>query len=102
MGWQIVGDVGFPNVCDMCSASVANKFVHPQTASVYVYHSFGELAPFIDCILQMIRQGSSFPLVEQWEQYVLANHLNFLQVPMKSFCLGRGYWQLSIKVGVYF
>ena len=31
--WQIVGDSGFPNVCDMCSVSVANDLVHPQTES---------------------------------------------------------------------
>ena len=60
----------------MYSVSIANNFVHPQTASDYGYHAFGELARFIYCLLQKIKRGSSFPLVEQWEQYVLANHSN--------------------------
>ena len=30
---QIVGDSGFCNVCDTCSISVANNFVHPHTES---------------------------------------------------------------------
>ena len=58
----------------MCSVSVANKFVHCQTASDYWYHTFGDLARFIYCLLQKIKQGSSLPLVEQWDDYVLPNH----------------------------
>ena len=63
--WQIVGDSGFPNVCDICSVSVANSFVHPQSANDSGYHSFGESARFVYFLLQNIKLGSSLPLVEQ-------------------------------------
>ena len=56
---------------------VANSFVHCQTASDNGYHTFGELARFIYCLLQKIKQGSSLPLVEQWADYVLPNHSKF-------------------------
>ena len=39
--------------------------------------TFGELARFIYCLLQKIKQGSSLPLVEQWDDYVLPNHSKF-------------------------
>ena len=69
-----MGDSGFWIVCDMCSVSVANNFVHCQTASYYGYHTFGELARFIYCLLQKIKHGSSLPLVERLDDYVLLNH----------------------------
>ena len=59
------------------SVSVANNFNHCPTADDYGYHAFGELARFIYCLLQKIKQGSSLPLVEQWDEYVLPNHSNF-------------------------
>ena len=59
------------------SVSVVNNFIHPQTASDYGYHAFGELARFIYCLLQKIKQGSSLPLVEHWDEYVLVNHSKF-------------------------
>ena len=59
------------------SVSVVNNFIHPQTASGYGYYASGELARFIYCLLQKIKQGSSLPLVEQWDEYVLANHSRF-------------------------
>ena len=86
-----MSDGGSYNVCDIYSVSFANNFVHSQSASDYGYHSFGELARFIYCLLQKIKQGSSLLLVEQWEQYVLANHSNFPPLLMKSFYLERGY-----------
>ena len=48
----------------MCSVSVANNFHQSQTASGYGYHSFGELACFVYCLLQKTKQGSLLPLVE--------------------------------------
>ena len=75
--WHNVGDSGFRNVCDICSVSVANNFIHSQTASDYGYHSIGELARLFYCRVLKIKQGSSLPLLKQWEQYVLANHSRF-------------------------
>ena len=75
--WHKVVDSGFWIVCDMCSVSIANNFVHCQTASDYGYHTFGELARFINCLLQKIKQGSSLPLEEQWDDYVLPNHSKY-------------------------
>ena len=61
------------------SVSVANNFIRCQTAVDYGYHTFGELARFIYCLLQKNKQGqgSSLPLVEQWDEYVLPNHSKF-------------------------
>ena len=69
-----MGDSSGPNVCELCSVSIANNFVHPQTASDYGYHSFGEQASFAYGLLQKIKQVSLLPLVEQWEQYELPNN----------------------------
>ena len=59
------------------SVSVANNFIHRQAADDYGYHAFGELAQFIYCLRQKIKQGSTLPLVEQWDEYVLPNHSKF-------------------------
>ena len=75
--WHNAGDGRFWIIYDMCSVSVANNFVHCQTTSDYGYHTFGELARLIYCLLQKIKQGSSLPLVEQWDDYVLPNHSIF-------------------------
>ena len=77
LSWHNTGDDRFWIVYDMCSVSVANNFVHCQAASDYGYHTFGELARLIYCLLQKIKQGSSLPLVEQWDDYVLPNHSIF-------------------------
>ena len=85
---QLVGDSGFPNVCDMYSVSTANNSVHPQSASDHGDNSFGELARFTYCLLQKIKQGSSLPLVDQWEQYVQTNHSKFALIANKKFLSG--------------
>ena len=59
------------------SVSVANNFIHCQTADDYGCHTFGELAQFIYCLLQKIKQGSSLPLLEQWDEHLLPNHSKF-------------------------
>ena len=74
LSWHNTGDDRFWIVHDMFSVSVANNFVHCQTTSDYRYHTFSELARFIYCLLQKIKQGSSLPLVEEWDDYVLPNH----------------------------
>ena len=76
------------------SVSVANNFVHCQTASDYGYHSFGDMARFIFCLLQKIKQGSSLPLVEQWDDYVLPNHSKFPPIADGEFLPEHGCWQL--------
>ena len=77
LSWHNTGNDRFWIVHDMFSVSVANNFVHCQTASDDGYHTFGELARFIYCLLQKIKQGSSLPLVEQWDDYELPNHSKF-------------------------
>ena len=69
----------------MCPVSIANNFVHTQTASYYGYHSFGKLARFTYCFLRKNKQGSLLPLVEQWEQYLLANHSKFPPIADRDF-----------------
>ena len=92
-------DSGLRNVCDMCSVSVANNFVHPETASDFGYHSFGELARFTYCLLQKVRQGSSLSLVEQWEQRVLANHSKFPPIADEEFLSGTRVLAALKKIG---
>ena len=65
--------------------SLVNNFVHPHTASDYGYHTFGELTRFNYCLLQKVKQGSSLPLVEQWDEYVLANHSKFPPIAGEEF-----------------
>ena len=72
----------------LVSVSVVNNFFHPQTASDYEYLTFGELARFIYCVLQKIKQGTSLPLVKQWDEYVLANHSKLPSIADGQFLAG--------------
>ena len=83
----------------MCSVSVANNFVHCQTASDYGYLTFGELAWVIYCLLQMIKQGSSLPLVEQWDDYVLPYHSKFAPIADGEFLAGTRVLAAFNKLG---
>ena len=83
----------------MCSVSVANNFVHCQTASDYGYHTFGELARLIYCLLQKIKQGSSLPLVEQWKEYVLPNHSKYPPIADGEFLAGTRVSAALNKIG---
>ena len=97
--WHNVGDSRFWIVYDMCSVSVAKNLVHCQTASNYRYHTFGELARFIYCLLQKIRKGSSLPLVEQWDDYVLPNHSKFPPIADGQFLAGTRVMAVLNKIG---
>ena len=81
------------------SVSVANNFIHCQTAHDYGYHTFGELARFIYCLLQKIKQGSSLPLVEQWDDYVLPNHSKFPPIVDGVFLAGTRVLAALKKIG---
>ena len=67
------------------SVSVANNFVHSSTAADYGYHTFGQLAGFIYCLLQEIKKSSPLPLVEQWEEDVTPNQSWFPAIDEKDF-----------------
>ena len=82
--------------------SVANNFVHPSTAADQVYHAFGELARFINCLLQKIKKASSLPLVEQWEEYVVPNHSRFPAIDVKNFVVGPRVMAALGKVGSHY
>ena len=60
-------DVGSVTVIDVV-VSVANKFVQSSVAADYGYHTFGELARFIYCLLQKLKKSSSLPFVHQGEE----------------------------------
>ena len=83
----------------MCSVSVENNFVRCQTASDYGYHTFGEFARFIYCLLQKIKQGSPLPLVEQWDDYVLQNHSKFPPIADGEFLAGTRLLAALNKIG---
>ena len=99
LSWHNAGDDWFWIVYDMCSVSVANIFVHCQTAGDYGYRTFGELARFIYCLLQKIKQGSSLPLVEQWDDYVLPNHSKFPPIADGEFLAGTRVLAALNKIG---
>ena len=75
------------------------QFQSPQTASDYWYHTFGEWARFIYCLLQKIKQGISLPLVEQWDEYVLANLLKCPSIADGEFLAGTRVLATLNKVG---
>ena len=81
------------------SVSVANNFIHRQTAENYGYYTFGELARFIYCLLQKIKVGSSLPLVEQWDEYVLPNHSKFAPISDGEFLAGTRVLVALNKIG---
>ena len=83
----------------MFSVSVANTFVDCQTASDYGYDAFGELARFIYCLLQKIKQRSSLPLVQQWDVYVLPNHSKFAPIADGEFLAGTRVLAALNKIG---
>ena len=97
--WHNVGDSMFWMVYDTCSVSVANNLFPCQTAIDYGYHTFGELARFIYCLLQKIKQGSSLPLVEQWVDYVLPNHSKFPPIADGEFLAGTRVLAALNKIG---
>ena len=81
------------------SVSVANNFVYSSTAADQGYHAFGELAQFIYCLLQKIKETSALPLVEQWEDYVVPNHSRFPVINDKDFFVGTRVMAALGKVG---
>ena len=102
LSWHSTGDDRFWVVYDMCSVSVANNSVHCQTASDYGYHTFGELARFNYSLLQKIKQGSSLPHVEQWDDYVLPNHSKFPPFADGEFLAGIRVLAALNKIGSSF
>ena len=97
--WHNVSDSGFRNFFYMCFVSISNIFLHLQTASDYGHHSFGELARFIYGLHQTIKQGSSLRLVEQWEEYVQANHSKFPLKGDEKFLSGTRELAALNKIG---
>ena len=67
------------------SVSVASNSVHSSTAADQGYHSFGELARFVYCMLQKSKKAWSMPLVEQWERNVIRNYSWFLAIYERDF-----------------
>ena len=51
------------NVCYMYSVWVANNIVHLQSAALYGYYAFGEVAHFVYCLLQKIKKNSALPII---------------------------------------
>ena len=84
------------------SVSVANDFDHSSTAADQGYHSFGELARFVYCLLQKIKKASSLPLVEQSEEYMVPNHSRFPAINDKNFLVGTRVMAALGKVGNHY
>ena len=84
------------------SVSVANNFVLSPVAADQGYHAFGELAPFVYCLLQKIKKASTLPLVEQWEEYVVPSHSRVPAIDDKDFLTGTGVMAALEKVGTHY
>ena len=54
------------------------------------------------CLLQKIKKASSLPLVEQWEEYVVANHSRFAPIDDDIFLEGTRVMAALGKVGSHF
>ena len=61
-------------VCDISSVSVFNDVFHPQSAADYGNCASADVAHFVYCLLQKIKQSSVLPLIEHWE---VTRHLSF-------------------------
>ena len=83
----------------MFSVSIANNFVHPQSATDYGYYGSGEVAHFVYCFLQKIGQSSVLPLVEQLEEYMAPNHSKFTAIEDDRFLAGTHVLSVLEKVG---
>ena len=46
----------------------------------YCYLAFGEFSRSVDFLLQKMKVSSSLPLVEKWQEYILANYLFFASI----------------------
>ena len=75
----------YSHVCNICSISVANNFVHLQSSADYGYYASSEVTYFVYCLLQKIEQSSDLPLVEQWEEYMTLNHSKFAPIEKDRF-----------------
>ena len=84
------------------SVSFANNFVHSFTPADQEYHAFGELARFLHCLLQEIKQASSLPLMEQWEEYVVPNQSRYPAIEEKDFLAGTRVMAALGKVGSHY
>ena len=95
----LVGAINVALSITHVSVSVANNFIHSPTEADQGYHAFGELARFKYCLLQKIKEASSLPLVEQWEEYVVSNHSRFAPIDDKHFLEGTRVLAALGKVG---
>ena len=84
------------------SVSVVNNFVHSSTAADQGYHAFRELARFVYCLLQKIMKASSFPLVEQWEEFIVPILSRFPAIDDKNFLVGTRVMAALGKVGSHY
>ena len=97
--WHIAGRFGVIAMSEVCSVSTANNFVNSQSAADYGYYAFGEVAHFVYCLLQKIKQSSVLPLVGQWEEYMAPNHSKFAAIEEESSLAGTRVSSALEKVG---
>ena len=106
--WQIAGDSGFPNVCDMCSVSVANDFFSPANSERLWIPLIWWVGSLHLLLFQKIKQRSFFALLDQWDEYVLANCSKFPSIANESFLsrtrvlralnkIGSSYWRREFQ-----
>ena len=87
------------HVCDICSVSVANNFVHMQSTAVYGYYAMGEVAHFVDRHLQKTKKSCVLPLVEHWEEYMAPKQSMFAEIDEDHFLAGTPVLVAFEKIG---
>ena len=86
-------------ICDICSVSVFNNSVHPQSAADYGYYAFVEFTHFVYCLIQKIKRSVVLPSMEQWEEYMAHNHSKFAAIEKDWFLAGTRVLSVLETVG---
>ena len=89
------------HICDKCSVSVANNFVHSQSTAVYRDYAFVEVNHFVYCLLQKTKKTNVLPLVELWEKPVAPNSSKFAAIDEEHFFAGIQLLVALEKVGSF-
>ena len=93
-------DVGSVSVTQV-SISVANNFVHLQSAADHGYYAFGAVSDFVYCLLQKMKRTRALTLEEQREEYTTPHHSKFA-IEEERFFAGLRVLVALEKVGSYY
>ena len=99
----LIGTLNSRSVTQRClSVSETKNFVVQQSPrSDYGYRAYGELSPFVYCLLHNIKISKSLPLVERWD-YIHSNHSSVASIQEENFLVGTRVHAALEKTTSYF